>query len=84
MLPRNLDVSPSAMVACDYIDNHLDMGASRSGRNVLTFDGAVRWMGEAEFQAQLAQPQNAAFAAALREAEARPVERPRRNPGSRG
>lgn len=66
-----LDIGPpmgvrdptAAIMACDYKGNHED------GRNVLYVDGHVEWLTEAQFQAELASPENAAFAAALREAE---------------
>ena len=54
----------STLVACDYRGNH------RDGRNVLTYQGSVRfYKGEAAFQAELAQPYNADFAKALRQVE---------------
>lgn len=53
----------SSVVACDHKGNH------RDGRNVLFEDGSVRKLSESEFQAELAKPHNAAFAAALRAAE---------------
>jgi len=63
LLPQE-EVDGATIIACDYRDNH-----PRDGRNVLTYDGAVRKMSEAEFQAELAKPYNAAFAAALKRAE---------------
>ena len=51
------------IVACERI------GCSKGGRNCLTVGNAVRWVTEAEFQAELDKPQNARFAAALRGAE---------------
>jgi len=54
----------SAIVGCDYQGNHPD------GRSVLTYQGSVKFIkGEAAFQAELAEPQNAEFAEALRAAE---------------
>ena len=52
-----------ALFACDLKGNH------RDGRNVLHFNGAVIFMTEANFQAALAAPENAAFAEALRQLE---------------
>jgi len=56
-LPRYLPV------ACDLRGNHGDC------RNVLYQAGNVRRLTEAEFQAEVGKPVNAAFAAALRKAE---------------
>jgi len=55
----------SAIIACDYRGNH------RDGRNVLAWQGSLRWLSEAAFQAELAKPWNAEFAKALRAAEGR-------------
>ena len=52
-----------AIIACDLKGNH------KNGRNVLTFSGQVRFMPEADFQAELAKPENAGFRAALLQAE---------------
>jgi len=51
-------------VACDFAGNH------DKGRNVLFGDGSVRFMTEQEFQQLLLDPDNVAFADALRDAEA--------------
>ncbi len=53
-----------SIIACDFKDNH--DGESRS---VLFAVGSVRWLSEEDFQQELQQPYNAAFAAALREVE---------------
>ena len=62
----NVDVMnfQSTIIACDFKGNH-----SEKGRNVLFIVCHVQWMTEDEFQAALQQTCNAAFAAALREAE---------------
>ena len=52
------------MVVCDYGNNHRD-----GSRNVVFADGSVRRLSPADFQAELADPANAAFAEALRQAE---------------
>ena len=57
------DAPAEAIMACDFRGNH------RGGRNVLCRDGSVGWQSEAAFQAELAEPYNAEFAKALREAE---------------
>ena len=54
----------TTIVACDLKGNH-----GGEGRNVLVSGFYVRWMKEAKFQAELANPENAAFAKALRAAE---------------
>lgn len=53
----------TTVIACDLAGNHKDV------RNVLHVSGSVTRMQEAEFQAALAKPENAAFAAKLRQAE---------------
>jgi len=53
------------IVACDFDGNHSD-----GSRNVLFTDGHIQRMSAAAFQAELAKPENAAFAAALLQAEA--------------
>jgi prepilin-type processing-associated H-X9-DG protein len=53
-----------AIVACDFGGNHRD-----GSRNVLYVDGSVHIMSADTFQAELADPANAAFAAALAQAE---------------
>jgi hypothetical protein len=63
--PPSSDAAPQAIVACDFDGNHRD-----GSRNVLWVHGNVRTLSAAEFQAALADPDNAAFAAALRRAEA--------------
>lgn len=62
-LPPPADADPETMVLCDYRGNHTD------GRTVLYVDGNVEFVEEGVFLRQLALPPNAAFAAALREAE---------------
>ena len=52
-----------AVIMAEFKGNH------RDGRNVGYADGHVRWMSEADFQAELAKPANAPFAAALKKAE---------------
>jgi len=61
------NASPQTIIACDFDGNHRD-----GSRNVLFANGSVIKMTAAEFQASLADPANAAFAAALRQAEAPP------------
>ena len=56
-------VPDDLLVACDLRGNHRDV------RNVMYASGSVKRLTEVEFQAELAKPVNAAFAAALREAE---------------
>ena len=58
------DAPPPAIVACDYQENH-----NGEYRSVLYADCHVEGMSEEQFQQTLAQPQNAAFAEALRAAE---------------
>ncbi|KPK82717.1 MAG: hypothetical protein AMJ81_09435 [Phycisphaerae bacterium SM23_33] len=60
------DAERTTIVACDFRGNHKD------GRNILYHSGSVRWTDEETFQAELAQPHNAAFAAALKKAEGPP------------
>ena len=62
----------AAMIACDYAGNH------PTQRSVLFADGHVQALDAPEFDRLLAEPQNAAFAAALREAEAGRTARQRR------
>lgn len=54
----------TTIILCDYKNNHRD-----KGRNVAYFDYHGAWLTEEQFQAELAKPQNAAFAKALAEAE---------------
>jgi prepilin-type processing-associated H-X9-DG protein len=63
-LPPTSSNASQAIVACDFDGNHRD-----GSRNVLYADGSVRNMPAGAFQAALADPANAAFAAALRRAE---------------
>ena len=64
LFPSRGDVPPTTLIACDYRGNHAD------GRNVLYHNGMVTFVKtEAAFQAELAKPENAAFAAALRAKE---------------
>ena len=51
------------IMACDRKGNH------KAGRRVAYADTHVEWLTEEEFQAALAKPINAAFAAALKQAE---------------
>ena len=53
-----------ALRLCDFADNH-----NHVGRNVVTSDGQVQWIKEADFQTLLTRPENAAFAKALAQAE---------------
>ncbi len=53
----------ATIIICDLKGNHKD------GRNVAYADGHTAWLTEAEFQDELAEPENAKFAAALKEAE---------------
>jgi len=57
-------LSPERMLACDYQSNH-----PGGDRHVLYASGTVRRIGEAEFQRQLARPENAMFARELRKRE---------------
>ena len=57
------DIADDLVLACDLRGNH------REGRNVVYASGEVKWFEEKDFQAELAKPINAAFAAALKEAE---------------
>ena len=54
----------NALMACGWKANH-----SGEGRSVLSASGRAKWLTEADFQAELAKPHNAAFAEALAEAE---------------
>ena len=51
------------LMACDFKDNH------GGWRSVLYVPGNAKKLTEVEFQAELAKPVNAAFAAALKNAE---------------
>ena len=63
--PKTGDVPGTTLMACDYRGNH-----PQGQRVVLRFDGKVVLVKtEAAFQAELARPENAAFAAALRAKE---------------
>ena len=62
--PPDTSASGDTLIACDYEANH------RGRRNVLFLSGIVKSLTEADFQEMLALPHNAAFAAALRVAEA--------------
>jgi len=57
---------PPRIVACDLRGNHI---GGRNTRSRLLSDTSVEHLEEADFQAELRLPQNAAFAAALRAAE---------------
>ena len=63
--PPGKDTGGRAIIACDFKGNH----RHRRGRHVLYRHSHVTWMGPKDFAAELAKPQNAAFARALREAE---------------
>jgi hypothetical protein len=68
LLPNNNE--PNSIAVCDLAGNHFDLSGNHKGkRAVLYVGGNVRLLTEAEFQAELAKPGNAAFAAALRAAE---------------
>ena len=60
----DIDSPSECILACEFRDNH-----GGKGRNVIFVDCHAAWMSEKEFQAELAKPQNAAFAEALRAAE---------------
>ncbi|KKK60545.1 hypothetical protein LCGC14_3023300 [marine sediment metagenome] len=53
----------ATVIACSYEDIH------PGGRTVLFADGHVTWESDSSFETIAADPQNAAFAAALKEAE---------------
>ena len=61
--PPHAPPSDTAILACDFRRNH------RGRRNVLFHGLHVEGLTERKFRARLAQPENAAFAAALRAAE---------------
>jgi hypothetical protein len=61
--PPAPDAPPTALVVCDLEGNHDD------GRNAAQLDGNVQWLTEQEFQQLLAEPENAEFARALKQAE---------------
>ena len=58
------DAPGNSLMVCDLKGNH-----GGEGRNVLLLDATVKWLSEAEFRDELAQPQNADFAKALAEVE---------------
>lgn len=62
-MPPPKDAPGGALVACDYVGNHDDV------RNCLFADRSIKQLGLPKFAEVLSEPQNAAFAAALREAE---------------
>lgn len=62
--PGSPDASRETLLACDYRGNH------KGERHVLFYGGQVSRRTEQEFQQELEQEHNAAFAAALRQAEA--------------
>ncbi|MCE5277373.1 MAG: DUF4190 domain-containing protein [Planctomycetaceae bacterium] len=73
--PDRQEHPPQALFACDSRPRH------KKGRNILTICGNLGFTEEEEFQQLLARPENAAFAAALREFEASgathfPLDRP--------
>ena len=61
--PPDASVPGDTMIACDYEANH------RGRRNVLSLRGTVTSLTEADFADMLTLPHNAAFSAALRQAE---------------
>ena len=65
-LPFFTENAEGALLPTDF-NAFLKIG--EDGRAVLRHDGAVRWSTEDAFQAELAVPWNAAFAAALKQAE---------------
>jgi len=56
-----------ALIGCDLAGNHRD-----GRRSALSYGGAVRLLTPSAFEAELARPINAAFAAALRQADPPP------------
>jgi hypothetical protein len=60
--PKKTDAGPT-FVMCDYKGNHENL------RNVLLKSGVVKEFSEEAFQAELSQPYNARFAAAIKKAE---------------
>jgi len=62
--PPKHDDDMRTIVACDFADNHRD-----GSRSVLFAVGYVKLVKPVAFQAELAQPENADFAKALRQAE---------------
>jgi len=63
--PRGSAPRGATFILCDLKGNH-----PRDGRNVLTYGASVqKFRTEDEFQAALARPENAAFAAALKKAD---------------
>ena len=62
-LPPDTETGWRSLIACDLKGNH------RHGRNVVYHDSSETWLSRKDFAAELAKPQNAAFAKALREAE---------------
>lgn len=58
------DYDPKRIVACELKGDYTE-----DGRNVLYADGAVKWLATPDFEAALADPVNAEFAAALKQAE---------------
>ncbi len=62
-LPPSPMAPPDTLIACDYGDNHDNY------RNVLFKDGSLVNMNDTEFAEELSKPHNAAFAAALQQAE---------------
>jgi prepilin-type processing-associated H-X9-DG protein len=58
------DAPATTLVACDFKDNH-----KGELRNVLYMDGHASMLKEPAFQQALTQPENAAFAEALKKAE---------------
>lgn len=62
--PPKSDADPRTIVACDLGSNHRD-----GSRNILRAAGSVHRMSADEFQAELTDPANAAFAKALSQVE---------------
>ena len=61
-LPPGKETDGRTIIACDFEGNHAH------GRHILHYDSSTTWMGPKDFAAELAKPQNAAFAKALAEA----------------
>jgi hypothetical protein len=62
--PPPAGVQDGRLMMCDLAGNH-----GPDGRSVLTAGVSCKWVTEADFQALLARPENAEFAAALKAAE---------------
>ena len=62
-LPPDKETDGRTIIACDFNGDH------RHGRHVLYYDSSATWLSRKDFEAELAKPQNAAFANSLRQAE---------------